>query len=106
MNKKELYLRRQHTARRGGYKKRVNVPLFKLQKQRQIKNPKYWKWGDLGHIKGESHVNTEFYLHKQEARKDAHDTLRKASTLNKNFRRSQNPIKHRRKYWKKEREEL
>ena len=105
MNKKDLYLRRQYTARRGGYKKRYKIPFFALQRERRNLNPKWNNWGDQSHFGSGAHLN-EFHLDKQEARKDGHKIERRASTLNKNFRRAQNPMKDRRRYWKKEREEL
>lgn len=103
MNKKDLYIRRNYTARRGGQKKRKNVPLFQLQKKRRELVPKYAKWGDLSQIGGGYHLS-KYWLNEPKPRQQAHETERKASSLNKNFRRKQNPMKHRRKYWQKERD--
>ncbi len=105
MNKKELYIRRNYTARRGGQKKRNNVDLFKLQKKRRELVPKHAKFGDLSLITGGTHLS-KYWLELAGDRQEAHEIERDASTLNKNPRRQQNPMKHRRKYWKKEREEL
>lgn len=106
MNKKDLYVRRNYTARRGGQKKRKNIPLFQLQKKRRKLVPKYAKWGDLSQITGGTHISNAFWLNESNPRQEAHEVERKASTLNKNYRRKQNPHKDRRKYWEKEREEL
>ena len=67
--------------------------------------PNYAKFGDLALITGGTHL-TKFMLDEVEGRQEAHQLERNASTLNKNPRRQINPMKHRRKYWQKEREEL
>lgn len=105
MNAKDLYIRRQYFARRGFNWKRRGTFMAELIKHKRELVPKHAKWGDFqAWHRGAVQKGMETFSN--QVRRDYHLEEKKKSRLNKNFRRRQNPMKDRRKYWKKERDKL
>lgn len=98
MDMKERYRRRNYTSRRGGHKQRSGIPIRVLQKKRRDLVPKYAKWGDLSLVRGDG-AGISYPQLDQIPRREAHQAEKDASTLQKNYRRTINTVRDRRKYW-------
>lgn len=98
MDKKEQYLKRNNTARRGGMKERTGTAHARVRRARREHIPKWSKWGS------EAPLNWNSF--ETGPRRAAHEKEKELSTLNKNYRRNENPVTKRRKYWKPQRDPI
>jgi hypothetical protein len=103
MKEKNFYTRKQYISRRGANKERTHTGMYKDRKKRREHLPKWAKSG-YPDFMGEAAFYPQQFPTKP--RREGHQRERDLSINQKNKRRNENPVKFRRKYWKKIRQDL
>lgn len=104
MDKEDRYAVKNFIARRGGAKERKFTGHKVFQKKKRKLIPRYAKFG--GGRFGESPFPLDFVFYDTAPRRQSHEKERSLDTQGKNFRRSINTNRNRRKYWKPQRDKL